>query len=88
MSLKLNAILDKIPTFARSGMKGIWALIVLVIFTLSTDLHAQTNVSFHSNGKIYLVIGVLVTIFLGIIFFLVYLERKLNKLEKQINDNE
>ena len=37
----------------------------------------------YENGKIYLVVLVLVTIFAGIILFLVSLERRLNKLEKQ-----
>lgn len=37
----------------------------------------------HQNGKIYLVVLVLLTIFAGIIFLLVRIERKLNKLEKQ-----
>jgi len=36
----------------------------------------------HQNGKIYLVVLVLVTIFAGIIFLLVRIERKLSKLEK------
>lgn len=36
----------------------------------------------HQNGKIYLVVFVLTTIFVGIILYLVRLERKLNKLEK------
>lgn len=37
------------------------------------------------NGQIYLVVLVLVTIFTGIIFYLIRLERKLNKLEKNNN---
>ncbi|MDB4768610.1 CcmD family protein [Saprospiraceae bacterium] len=40
----------------------------------------------HSTGKIYVVIAVLVAIFFGIIGFLVYLERKLTKLESLIED--
>jgi hypothetical protein len=36
------------------------------------------------NGQIYLVVLVLATIFAGIIFMLVRIERKLNKLEKSI----
>ena len=36
----------------------------------------------HQNGKIYLVVFVLTTIFVGIILYLIRLERKLNKLEK------
>lgn len=35
-----------------------------------------------SNGKIYVVVAVMVAIFAGIIFYLVRLDRKLTKLEK------
>jgi CcmD family protein len=36
-----------------------------------------------SNGKIYVVVAVLVTIFIGIILYLIRLDRKLTKLEKE-----
>jgi hypothetical protein len=36
-----------------------------------------------SNGKIYVVVLVLATIFAGIIAFLIYLERRINRLEKE-----
>ncbi|MBL7767119.1 MAG: hypothetical protein JNJ58_13550 [Chitinophagaceae bacterium] len=39
----------------------------------------------HQNGKIYLVVLVLVTIFAGIIFQLIRIERKLNRLEQNNN---
>ncbi|MEZ5047697.1 MAG: hypothetical protein R2831_11985 [Chitinophagaceae bacterium] len=35
----------------------------------------------HQNGQIYLVVLVLLTIFAGIIFLLIRIEKKLNKLE-------
>lgn len=35
-----------------------------------------------SNGRIYVVIAVIVTIFLGIVLYLIRLERKIKKLEK------
>ncbi|HEX8314729.1 MAG TPA: CcmD family protein [Flavisolibacter sp.] len=35
-----------------------------------------------SNGKIYVVVAVIVTIFAGIILYLIRLDRKLTKLEK------
>lgn len=41
-----------------------------------------------STGKIYVVVAVIVTIFIGIVLFLIYLDRKLTKLENQINDND
>ncbi|CAL1520392.1 CcmD family protein [Chitinophaga sp. MM2321] len=41
------------------------------------------NEFFRSNGKIYVIVGVLLIIFLGIILFLIRLERKINKLEQR-----
>lgn len=35
-----------------------------------------------SNGKIYVVVTVLVTILVGIVLYLIRLDRKINKLEK------
>ncbi|RFS21396.1 CcmD family protein [Chitinophaga silvatica] len=40
------------------------------------------NEFFRSNDKIYVVVGVLVIIFLGITLFLINLDRKIGKLEK------
>jgi len=63
---------------------------IIVLFSIlwTVDLSAQTeSLDFmHSTGKLYVVIAVLVAIFLGIIGFLVYLERKLTKLESLIED--
>ena len=43
----------------------------------------QSTDFFRSIGKIYVVVAVLVTVFIGIIIFLIYLERRIKKLEKQ-----
>jgi CcmD family protein len=40
-----------------------------------------------SNGKIYVVVAVLVTIFVGILLYLIRLDRKLTKLEREIKLN-
>jgi len=37
----------------------------------------------HQNGKIYLVVLVLLTIFAGILFMLIRIEKKLSRLEKE-----
>jgi len=60
------------------------ALLFLLLITLSaTSAQAQDMADvMRSNGKIYVVVFVLATIFAGIIGFLIYLERRLNKLEK------
>lgn len=40
-----------------------------------------------SNGKIYVVVAVLVTIFIGIVIYLIRLDRKISKLEKESKIN-
>lgn len=48
---------------------------------------AQGNRDFmRETGKIYVVVGVILLIFLGLVWFLVRLERKLTKLEHQLKD--
>ena len=39
-----------------------------------------------SVGKMYVVYGVIVVIFIVLVLFLVYLDRRLTKLENQIKD--
>lgn len=58
-------------------------------FLLCTSLvFAQTMADeMRSNGKIYVVVAVLTTIFLGIILYLIRLDKKLSKLEKEIKTN-
>lgn len=45
--------------------------------------HGALNEFFRSNDKIYVIVGVLVIIFLGIILFLINLDRKISKLEQR-----
>ncbi len=68
-------------------MKNISRLFSLLFLLLtSTLLFAQEKTGFdqtmRSNGRIYVVIAVIVTILLGIFIYLVRLERKIKKLEK------
>ena len=55
-----------------------------------TTLAAQTPAPdfMRSIGKIYVVVAVIVAVFLGIVAYLIYLDRKLTKLENQITDDE
>lgn len=39
-----------------------------------------------SNGKIYVVVAVIVIIFTGLIIFLITIDRKVKKLEKQMEE--
>lgn len=67
-------------------MKHIFSLIscLLLVLGVQADAVAQDMATgMRSDGKIYVVFFVLATIFAGIFVFLVYLERKIKKLESK-----
>jgi hypothetical protein len=66
-----------------------------LLFTNLMLLHAQgvgvdeqAGNFLRESGKLYVVITVLVTIFAGIVIFLIFQERKISKLEKKLKDRE
>lgn len=63
---------------------------ILVLLTFFSALQAQTGDTdfMRSTGKIYVVVAVILAIFAGLVVFLIYLDRKLTKLENQIKDND
>jgi CcmD family protein len=69
-------------------MKKTKLFLLFLIPFLSSNLQAQAeNPDFvRSIGKIYVVVAVILAIFIGIVVFLIYLDRKLTKLENQINN--
>ena len=72
-------------------MKKIFSLITALIFLSLNAANAQNmeTVDFMRNtGMIYVVVGVILIIFIGIIIYLINIDRKLTKLENQINQNE
>ena len=65
----------------------------VVILFVSTVLQAQEKLNepqmadtFRSNGKIYVVIAVILVIFAGIIAYLIHLDRKISRIEKNHNE--
>lgn len=63
--------------------------ILLLITVLNTSFAQESGSDFFRNiGKIYVVVAVLLATFIGIIFFLIYLERKINKIEKEISSHK
>lgn len=63
-------------------------IILLVIGTLLFigDIFGQdANPDFaRSMGKMYVVVAVVIAVFVGIVSFLIYMERKVRRLEQQI----
>ena len=64
--------------------KFIIIFILQLLFIGNTVLAETVNQNLWTTGKIYVVLGVLITIFTGIIIFLILLERKISSLEKRI----
>ena len=62
---------------------------MLLLISLFADAQQQDtekgpiNEFFRSNDKIYVIVGVLLIIFTGIIIFLISLERKISRLEQR-----
>ena len=56
----------------------------LALFAQQPSSTVEMADTFRSNGKIYVVVAVMLTIFAGIILYLVRLDRKVSKLEKEI----
>ena len=55
-----------------------------ILMLLANQVSAQDMATvMRSNGKIYVVVFVLATIFAGIFAFLIYLERKIKKIESK-----
>jgi CcmD family protein len=69
-------------------MKKLFSLITLLL--ISATIFAQDNVAgepemadkLYADGRIYVVVAVVATIFAGIIVYLINLDRRLAKLEK------
>jgi predicted tellurium resistance membrane protein TerC len=57
-------------------------LLITSPFLLAHDLSADY---LRSTGKIYVVFAVILSIFAGLIAFMIWMERRINRIEKQIN---
>ena len=68
-------------------MKKIFTLLFMLLMMSVSYAQTSTNVemadTLRNSGKIYVVVSVIAVIFLGIATYLIYLDRRLSKLEKE-----
>jgi len=69
-------------------MKLLKFLFAILLFTATTSLKAQPSQTpmaelMRSDGRIYVVIAVLLTILAGLIFYLIRLDKRISRLEKE-----
>ncbi|HLF46102.1 MAG TPA: hypothetical protein VI548_06735 [Chitinophagaceae bacterium] len=64
-------------------MKKIFNLLIFIFFSLAVYAQdAEMADTMRNNGKIFVVIAVMLTILIGLIFYLIRLDRKITNLEK------
>ncbi len=73
-----------------TASKNLLALAFVLLGSIVSSRASQTAPTdfMRSTGKIYVVVAVIAVVFIGIVLFLIFLERRLTKLENQIHDNE
>ena len=68
-------------------MKKIFTLLFMLLMMSVSYAQTSTNVemadALRNSGKIYVVVAVIAVIFLGIATYLIYLDKRLSKLEKE-----
>ena len=66
-------------------MKSMFTLFLIVIVPalLSAQGQAEMADTMRSEGKIYVVVAIMLVIFFGLIAYLVMLDRKVSKIEKK-----
>ena len=63
-------------------MKKMLSLLVVLLYTLALPAQGISAETMNSEGKINVVIAVMLTILLGIVLYLVRLDNKISKMEK------
>lgn len=69
-------------SFMRKRIIPLFLLLFVTLVANAQDAEKQTDFM-RSHGRIYVVIAVMLTILTGLILYLVRLDRKLSKLEKE-----
>lgn len=60
--------------------------ILLSLLSVATFAQPEMADALYENGKIYVVVAVVAVIFAGIIIYLISIDRKVSKIEKQLNN--
>jgi Na+-driven multidrug efflux pump len=75
--------------FLSKITKKIILLLIGTLVFISNIFGQDTNPDFaRSIGKMYVVVAVIIAVFVGIVSFLIYMERKIRHLEQQINNEK
>lgn len=70
-------------------MKKLLSILALTVFYVNAFSQDSPEMAdgMRSNGKIYVVVGVILIVLIGLFIYLFAIERKVKKLEQKIEDN-
>lgn len=66
--------------------KFLYLFLLMTIGTIANAQDAEMADVMRSNGKIYVVVGIILIILIGLITYLFMLDRKITKLENKLSD--
>jgi hypothetical protein len=66
--------------------KFLYLLMLMTISSLANAQDAEMADVMRSNGKIYVVVGIILIVLVGLITYLFLLDRKITKLENKLSD--
>ncbi len=69
-------------------IKRVFTFLFVLISFFASAQSPQMADTFREEGKIYVVISVIAIIFLAIVCFLIFIERKLKKIEDELKSHE
>lgn len=67
-------------------MKVVLSLVLFLVSIIGTAQEIEMADKMRADGKIYVVISVLLAILIGLIVYLITIDRKVNKLEKELKN--
>lgn len=68
--------------------KYLYLLVFLLISMSATAQDAEMADVMRSNGKIYVIVGIILIVLIGLIAYLFLLDRKITRLENQLNSKK
>lgn len=68
----------------KARIKYLAAILLIMLFERATAQNAEMADSFRAEGKIYVVVAIILIVLIGLVAYLFLLDRKLNKLEEMI----
>lgn len=71
-------------------MNRLFTLFACLFFSISAFAQQEVEMAdtLRSNGKIYTVVAVCLTILFGLFFYVFLLDKKINRIEKEINSKK